>query len=133
MESTNSKVITVSYMIAGALMGIVINVLLETLSAMATGPAARILGNEYIRHGTPVIVGLATFAILQFNGRINLWAEDVVTELRRVVFPSRTDVTRMTLVVCVMLIISGLAIGLLDVVSAHLIDFILNFNMSRYI
>lgn len=128
MESNNNKTITVSFMIAGILVGILVSVILETLTAVATGGVSRFVAQDYIRHGLPVVLGLGTFIFLQANSRIHAWGDEVVTELKRVVWPSRKDTTAMTIVVCVMVLISGVVFGLLDVASGSIIDWLLNQN-----
>lgn len=129
MENTNKKVITVSFLLAGILIGIVVSVLMETLGAVTTGAFGRFVSQDAVRHGLPVVIGFATFLILQLNKRVNFWADEVVTELARVVWPSRKDTTAMTVMVCVMLLISGVFFGLLDVVSGTLIDWLLHQNL----
>lgn len=128
MENTNNKIITVSFMMAGILTGIVVSVLIDTLVVVGTGSFGRFVSQDFVRHGLPVVVGLGLFLVLQFNTRVMTWADEVVTEIRRVVWPSRKDTTTMTLVVCVMLIISGLALGLLDLASGTVLDWLLHTN-----
>lgn len=128
MEKTNDKIITVSFLSGAILLGIVVNVLMETMAAVATGPFGRVVSHDLVRHGVPFLAGLFLFFALQFNKRVKHWADEVVTEISRVVWPSRRDTTAMTVVVCVMLIISGVTLGLLDVVSGSLIDWLLQHN-----
>ncbi len=128
MESTNNKIITVSFMAAGILLGLVVFVLLESLAAIATGGFGRFAQQDIVRHGLPVVVGLVTFFVLQFNKKVLVWADEVTTELRKIVWPSRKDTVAMTIMVCVMLVISGLVLGLMDVLSASLIDWLLHHN-----
>jgi preprotein translocase subunit SecE len=130
MENTNNKIITVSFMITGILIGIVINVLLEALIAVSTGGFGRFVAQDFIRHGVPVAVGFGVFLALEFNKAIFAWADEVVVEIRRVVWPSRKDTTAMTILVCVMVLISGIALGLLDVFSGTLIDWLLHLNFG---
>jgi preprotein translocase subunit SecE len=129
MENTNNKVITVSFMVAAILAGIVVSVLMETLAAVTVGAAGRFFAQEFVRHGLPVASGLVLFFVLQFNKSVTLWADEVVTEIRRVVWPSRKETSSMTVVVCVMLLASGLAFGLLDALSGWTIDWLLQKNL----
>lgn len=128
MDNTNSKIVTVSFMVAGILIGIVVSVLMETLSAVSTGAFGRFVSQDFVRHGLPVVVGLGSFLFFQINKRIVAWADEVVVELRRVVWPSRKDTTAMTIMVCVMLLISGVFFGVLDVVSGSVVDWLLHQN-----
>lgn len=128
MDNTNNKVITVSLMVGALLLGLTVSVLLDTLAAVSTGAFGRFLGQDLVRHGLPVVVGLVFFFGLQFNKRVTSWANDVVAEIRRIVWPSRKDTFAMTVVVCVMLLISGMVLGLMDLISARAIDSLLNFS-----
>jgi preprotein translocase subunit SecE len=130
MENTNNKIITVSFMITGILVGIVVAVLWEALIAIATGGFGRFIAQDVVRHGLPVLVGFGVFLALEFNKPVFAWADEVVTEIKRVVWPSRKDTAAMTILVCVMVLISGVALGLLDVFSGSLIDWLLHFNFG---
>ena len=125
MESTNNKIVTVSFMIIAVIAGIVVNVFIETMAAMATGGFSRFLADDVVKHGLPVV-----FAVLQFNKTVVTFADEVVTEIRRVVWPSRKDTMSMTTVVCIMLIISGVALGVLDTTSAYVVDWLLHVNFG---
>lgn len=133
MENSNSKIITISFMASGILLGIVAFVLIESLAAVATGAAGRFLGQELVRHGFPAALGLISFLVLQFNKKVLVWADEVVTELRKIIWPSRRDTVQMTIVVCVMLIISGLVLGAFDVLSGSFIDWLLHHNFMGLI
>lgn len=126
--ATNRKIATVAFMASGILVGIAIKVLLDASAAIATGVFGRALASDFVHHGLPVILGFATFGILQANAGVRTWGDEVVSELRKVVWPSREDTIRMTLVTCVMLILSGAALGLLDVFSGKLIEWLLKLN-----
>ncbi len=131
MESTNNKIVTMSFMVISVIAGIVINVFIETMAAMATGAFSRFLANDVVKHGLPVAFGIVLFAGLQFNKIATTFSEEVVTEIRRVVWPSRKDTTQMTTVVCIMLVISGLVLGFFDTTSAYLVDWLLHINFGR--
>jgi preprotein translocase subunit SecE len=133
MENTNNKIITVSFMITAILIGIVAFVLVDSLAAVGTGSFGRFFGGDLVRHGLPVAIGLIAFGILQFNKGIMAWANEVTTELRKIVWPSRRDTVAMTVMVCVMLVISGLILGAFDVISGSLIDWLLHHNFSGII
>lgn len=127
--ATNRKVATVGFMAAGVLIGIALKVLLDASAAVATGALGRALATDFVRHAVPVLAGFAVFLALQLNAGIRTWGDEVVTELRKVVWPSREDTIRMTIVTCIMLILSGAALGLLDVFSGKLIEWLLNKNI----
>lgn len=124
MEKDNSKIIMVSFVAAAFLAAITTNILLETAAA-SFGFAARLYSQDIVRHGLPIVVALATFAILQFNKKIQVWADEVVLEARKVVWPSRRDTTAMTVVVCVMLAISCVVLFVFDYISVEVVRMII--------
>ena len=132
MENSNRKIVTICFMLTAILIGIVVAVLMETLSAVGTGAFGRVVSNEWLRHGLPFAVGLIVFLALQMNAGIASWSDDVVAEIRRIVWPSRRDTFSMTLVVCIMLLISGALLGLLDVLSGTFIDWFLHRNFGGF-
>lgn len=121
MGNENGKILTLSFVVASIIIGFVVSMLLQTFSA-SFSVVARAMANDLVRHGIPVIVALIVFAALYFNKNVMVFGEEVVTELRKVVWPSRKDTVGMTIVVCVMLIISGMVLGLFDFLSAHFIN-----------
>ena len=121
MNQDNSKIITISFLIAGFLAAIVVNVLLETAAA-SLGVFARLYAQEMFRHAVPVTVGIVTFGVLQFNKGILAWANEVVVEIRKVVWPSRRDTTAMSIVVCTMLTISCVILFVFDYTSREVVS-----------
>lgn len=123
MEGNNQKILTVSFIVLGLLAAVVLNVLLQTMGA-SFGVMARLTANDFIQHGLPVALGIIVFAILQFNSKVKEWGNEVVVELKKVVWPSRKDTSALTIVVCVMLLISGFVIGAFDFLSAYVLNLI---------
>lgn len=121
MDKTNQKILTVSFAIAGALLGLTLSLLIGAFSGIF-GWMANLAGQDWFRHGLPVAAGFALFLILQFNSRTLRWGDEVVSELRKVVWPSRKDVTAMTIVVCVMVIVSSIVISSFDVISGYVLN-----------
>ncbi len=130
MENNNKKIITMSFMITGILAWVVLKVLITTAASMVSGQVARTLNTDMALHFVPVLFGIGVFAILQISPKIVAWADEVVSELLRIVWPSRKDTTAMTIVVCVMLVICGFIIGGFDIISSYAIDAILNLNLT---
>ena len=124
MDKTNSKILTLSFAASGALVGLTISLLIRAFSG-AFGIVARLTDADLVRHGVPVLFGFAVFAILQFNPRILAWAEEVVVEVRKVVWPSRKDTVAMTIVVLVMVAISSVIITGFDGVSGYVMKWIM--------
>ena len=121
MEKTNSKIITLSFAIAALLSGLVVSLLLKAFSG-AFAFVARAYDMDIVRHGLPLLVGFGLFAYCQFNKKIVTWADEVVVEVRKVVWPSRKDTTAMTIVVCVMVLISSVIISTFDMFSGYIIN-----------
>ena len=127
--NANRKTATVGFMVGAILVGIAIKVLLESTIAIATGAVGRFVAMDIVRHGLPILAGLGFFIGLQARAGVREWGDEVVSELRKVVWPSRQDTVRMTLVVCVMLVFAGAALGLLDVMSGKVIEWLLSKNI----
>jgi preprotein translocase subunit SecE len=125
MENDNKKLLTVSFFLCGALVAVVANMLMETFAA-TWGVVGRIVSHDIVNHGLPVFLGVLTFVLLQFNKSVVAFTEEVVQEVKKVVWPSRKDTTAMTIVVCIMLMISGAILGLFDMVSGYLLNFLVN-------
>lgn len=132
-RATNRKVVTVGLMAGGILIGIGVKVLLDSAAAIATGSIGRFFAMDFVHHGVPVLSGLAFFAFLQFNETVRTWGDEVVSELRKIVWPSREDTMRMTMVVCIMLVLSGLALGVLDLFSGKLLKWLLGLNIFGFL
>ena len=124
-DNRNKKIITVSLVAVGFVAAIVIRVILESLAA-TFGSFAQAYSMDWVRHGVPVAVGFVTFAVLQFHPKVQVWADEVVTELLKVVWPTKKDIIAMTIVVCVMLVISSVIIGTFDFLSSNLVKLIIN-------
>lgn len=120
MEQDNSKILTVSFVAAGFIVGVVVKVLMQTLQAVS-GFFVQMNSIEAVSHGLPIGAGILTFVLLQFNPKVRVWADECVMEVRKVVWPSRKDVTAMTTVVCVMLLVAGLIFGIFDLLAGNLI------------
>lgn len=121
MDNTNSKIITVSFVVASAIIGFTVGLLIDVF-ASSFGAVARLTNTDLVRHGVPVVVGVGLFAYLQFTPKMVTWADEVVSEIRKIVWPSLQDTRFMTIVVCVMVLISSLIISTFDMVSAYVIN-----------
>lgn len=124
MDRTNSKILTMSFALAALLAGFTLHLLI-VVSAGAFGVVARMADSDVVRHGVPVAFGLALFALLQFNPKIWNWGEEVVSEIRKVVWPSRKDVTAMTIVVIIFVILASIVIAAFDMLSSQILNVLL--------
>lgn len=121
MDKSNSKIITLCFAVAGLLTGLMLSLLIKAFSG-AFAVVARASTSDLFRHGLPILVGFIVFGLLQFNPKVHKWAEEVVVEVRKVVFPSRKDTTAMTIVVIVMVLISSVIISSFDLISGYIIN-----------
>jgi len=117
MENTNSKIITTSLAAVSLVLGFTVHLLIKALAG-AFGVIARFADHDLVRHGLPILCGLVLFSACQFNPKFKVWAEEVVAEIRKVVFPSRKDTVAMTMSVIVMVLLSSLIVTLMDWVSS---------------
>lgn len=124
MENSNSKIITVCFALGGGIAGVVTHLLIKAFSS-AFGIVARFADTDLVRHGLPVVVGLGLFAALQLNPKVKAWADEVIIEVKKVVWPSRKDTTAMTIVVLIMVAISSVIISTFDMASGVLLKWIM--------
>lgn len=124
IKEENLKIIMVFFVGAAFLAAFVARVLLESL-ATYSGWVAMMYGQEWIRHGVPVVIGLSVFFSLQLREKTRIWAHEVVVEVRKVVWPSQKITATMTVMVCIILLISGFVLGLFDLAGAAVVDFII--------
>ncbi|MBX2995876.1 MAG: preprotein translocase subunit SecE [Bdellovibrionaceae bacterium] len=120
MDKTNSKVLTMSFAIFGVLCAVTLHLLIKAFGS-AFGVIARLSDSDLVRHGLPVAFGLIIFLVLQFSPKVLAWGDEVVSEIRKVVWPSRKDVTAMTIVVCVMVLISSVIVTSFDFMSGYMV------------
>ena len=81
--------------------------------------------NQLIKAMGWVENGFAIFLMLQFNEKVLVWGDEVVVEIKKVVWPSQKDVTTTTTAVIIMVVISSLVISSFDVISAYVLKFVL--------
>ncbi len=124
-EKNHQNLVNFGFVLFGALAYYISGQVLEVLSGMF-GAVARFRDIDMVKHGLPVAVGLTVFALLFFNSKVQVWAEEVVTEVQKVVWPSRKDTVAMTIVCCVMVVIAGIGLGLYDFLASQLIKVFVN-------
>lgn len=125
MENDNKKIVTLVAVFSGAVFALVLEILLESLAASFSW-IVQMRSNDTAKHGLPILAGFAVFAVLQFHPKIKVWLEEVISEIRKIVWPSQKDVTAMTIVCCVMVVVAGIGFGLFDYLSSQLIKVFVN-------
>ncbi len=121
MDKSNSKVLTLSFAVFAVIVAVTFQLLIKALAG-AFGVIARLSDSDLVRHVLPVVLGLVIFAVLQFNPRILAWGDNVIAEIRKVVFPPRKDVTLSTIVVIVMVLVSSVIITTFDFASGYTLN-----------
>ena len=126
MESDNTKkIMTMGFVGCAVVAWICAGVLLDTASA-TFGVVARLTDQDLFRHGIPFLLAAVTFVSLQFNKKVTVYTEEVVNEIKKVVWPSRPETMAMTVVVCIMLLISGVLLGVFDMASSYIVKYLIN-------
>ena len=120
-----NKIIQVINVLTSITLGYCVRILFEFF-AVIFNVVAQAYSIESLRHGLSIGSGIVCFAILQFHPRIHVWLRDVVVEVDKVVWPTKKDTLSMTIVVCVILVLSGALLGLFDLGAGTVIRYILN-------
>lgn len=124
-EKTNQSIVNAAIVAAGFLAFFITSLVFEALAG-AFGSVARFHSQETIKHGLPVAVGFAAFLVLFLNKKVHVFLDEAVTEVRKVVWPSRKDTTAMTIVCCVMVVLAGIGFGVFDLLASKLIQVFVN-------
>lgn len=120
-QTDNSKIVTFCFLALSILIGFTLSTLLKSLSG-AFGVIAKLSNYDLFKHGLPVVMAFALFLYLQLNKNILIWADEVIAEIKKVVWPSVKDTRGMTIVVVIMVIISSLIVSLFDMFSAFVLN-----------
>lgn len=123
-KATTNKIMTLCFFIGAALVFWVVGVLLETASG-AFAPVARLRAMAVVQHGLPLGCALLTFCWLQFSKKNRNFSEEVITEVSKVVWPTKQEIIGMTIAVSIMLVISGVVLALFDYGSGEIVNLIL--------
>ena len=113
MENQQQKWVTVSFVAVSVLLAFLVFSLGQKLSG-AYDLEARFKSVELVVQGLSVLVGLVLFFFLNRNESVNQFMTEVVVELSRVSWPSQKETRASTILVVIMVVISGLFLGLMD-------------------
>jgi len=124
MEKAVDKIMMISFIVGAALCYYVMSVLIGVLSN-SWGTFARLSEPQVVSHGVPIAVGIGFFMYATFSKSVRSWAEEVIVEVSKVVWPSKKDTYAMTIVVTFIMILSGIILAVFDKLSLWVIQFIL--------
>jgi preprotein translocase subunit SecE len=124
MESQFQKWVNLSYLAVAALLGY----LVLTLASKIVGTydlETRVHNVELIVQIGSVVCAGILFFILYRNDKANQFMNEVMLELSRVTWPTTKETTASTFVVIIMVLISGMALGLMDYLWTSLMKLVL--------
>lgn len=78
-----------------------------------------------LREAIPVLVGSLVFAILFKHAQVNVVMDEVVSELKKVTWPSREDVVKSTTVVLICILIASFILAGFDLMWGKVISSLL--------
>ena len=120
MLEDNKKLVTVSFALLGALCAFLFSVFFSFLAAHLAA-VERFKSQELVSNILVVGVGLVVFSVLNFNSKSVDFTDSVISELKKVVWPSKKETGLMTFIVIIALVLSGIVIGVYDSVWAYLV------------
>ena len=124
MESQYQKWVNLSYLAFAILVGyIIFSVAGKVVGAYDL--ETRVRNIEFILKGVSVLVGAILFVALYRNDQANQFMNEVVAELARVTWPTQKDTASATMIVIIMVVVSGMILGLLDYFWIQLLKWVL--------
>ncbi len=121
----NRKLILAFYMVCSAVLWFLSRSLLEwthhTFYAIRRYAAVGVL-----REALPVVLAAILFAVLFRHARVNQVMDEVVSELKKVTWPTRDDVVKSTTVVLICILICSFILAGFDLIWGHVISYLLN-------
>ncbi|MCY4321307.1 MAG: preprotein translocase subunit SecE, partial [Bdellovibrionaceae bacterium] len=72
---------------------------------------------DIFRHEVSIAIIIKTFLFFQVNQSYRKLADEVVTEVRKVVWVGKKELYSMTILVSVILIVSGVVLGIFDLLA----------------
>ncbi len=124
MENQYQKWVNLSYLALAAVVGYIVFALAIRLVGVYD-LETRVHNVELIVRGLSVGLGGLVFLILWRNQQANQFMNEVMVELSRVTWPTQKETSSATVVVIVMVLISGAVLGFLDYVWTSLLKQVL--------
>lgn len=124
MENQYQKWVNLSYLALAVLLGYVF----FSLGAKFVGVydlEARVRNIDLIIRGVSVALAGILFLVLYRNEQANQFMNEVMVELSRVTWPTQKETTNATMIVIVMVVVSGMILGLLDYLWTTLLKWVI--------
>jgi len=124
METQYQKSVYISY----AVVGVVVYTILFSAGLYVGGAydlEARVRNYELVVRAVSVLAGFVVYLSLYRHQRATQFMNEVVTELVRVTWPTPKETANATFIVIVMVVISGMILGLLDYIWTALLKMVL--------
>jgi len=113
MENQQQKWVTLSYLAVAALLSFVALQLGQRLVG-AYDLEAKVRNAEMILRVVSILAGAILFFVLYRSEQATQFVSEVVVELSRVTWPTQKETSAATILVVIMVLISGLFLGFLD-------------------
>lgn len=123
-QSQYQKWVNLSYLVVAALLGY----LVFALGAKIVGIydlEARVRNVDLIVRGVSVAAAAILFLALYWNQQANQFMNEVMVELSRVSWPTQKETSSATMIVIIMVVISGMVLGLMDYLLTTLLKWVL--------
>ncbi len=121
----NRKLILSGYLLTSALLWFLSRSLIQLLY-LTFYQIRRLPGIAATREVLPVILAGGLFLYLFRNAQTNTVLDEVISELKKVTWPSRDDVVKSTTVVIVCILIASFILAGFDLMWGKMITFLLN-------
>ena len=115
MENNLQRFVNLGFLVVGVLAALLVSHILTSAIPMFD-LETKIKNIQVTRQIVSLVIGAAVAFFMYQHPKVNAFANEVAVELSRVTWPSNRDTNSGTIVVVVMVIISGLILGLLDYV-----------------
>lgn len=113
MENTNQKWVNITFLAFSILIGYIVFAALFKLAGVYDFEA-KVKNIDLVIRLVSMGLGAVLFLGLYKNESANQFMHEVVTELTRVTWPTNNETMSATVVVVIMVLVTGLLLGLLD-------------------
>ena len=120
----NRKIIIASYLGAAAITGLLTHSAFSWFYSVFY-QVRRLPYIGLLREAVPIAVAAAVFLVLLKHPKVNSFFDEVVSELKKVTWPSREDVVKSTTVVMICILIASFILAGFDLVWGKVIGFLM--------